>query len=271
MPSTSEKQARFMAACSHGAGYDSCPPAKVSKDFNQADKGTPMMHKAMMARLKNKLALGGSPFNSTQLGPMNIPNMQRQTLPPPPSPGDPTSPIFHMGRPGVVGGGMPPPHGGVVGPSTATPLGPPGGGALGALAGGMGGMNRPPVGAAMPPPPANAPMPGGMGMSGPQMVQNNPGPVAPPMPTSGNTPMGMGGRQNMMQRARGGMINPPTEAMAGPKPGALSSLIGGGMAAQHAGFPGVKKPRVPMPGVLRNINQSINNAKTKLGNIQSRR
>lgn len=39
MPSKSAKQARFMAACSHGALYSSCPPAKVSKEFNQADKG----------------------------------------------------------------------------------------------------------------------------------------------------------------------------------------------------------------------------------------
>ena len=40
MPSTSRKQARFMAACAHGAGYRSCPPSKVSKEFNQADKRT---------------------------------------------------------------------------------------------------------------------------------------------------------------------------------------------------------------------------------------
>ncbi len=39
MPSKSLKQAKFMGACSHGAGYASCPPAKVSKEFNQADKG----------------------------------------------------------------------------------------------------------------------------------------------------------------------------------------------------------------------------------------
>ena len=38
MPSKSKAQARFMAACSHGAGYSNCPPAKVSKEFNQADK-----------------------------------------------------------------------------------------------------------------------------------------------------------------------------------------------------------------------------------------
>lgn len=38
MPSKSKKQAKFMAACSHGAGYDTCPPQKVSKKFNRADK-----------------------------------------------------------------------------------------------------------------------------------------------------------------------------------------------------------------------------------------
>lgn len=43
MPSVSAKQQRFMAACSHGAGYASCPPMRVSKEFNQADaaKGPP--------------------------------------------------------------------------------------------------------------------------------------------------------------------------------------------------------------------------------------
>ena len=39
MPSKSTKQANFMAACAHGAGYANCPPSKVSKEFNQADKG----------------------------------------------------------------------------------------------------------------------------------------------------------------------------------------------------------------------------------------
>lgn len=40
MPSKTKRQARFMAACSHGAGYKSCPPAKVAKEFNKADKRT---------------------------------------------------------------------------------------------------------------------------------------------------------------------------------------------------------------------------------------
>jgi hypothetical protein len=40
MPSKSAKQARFMAACAHGAGYEACPPMRISKEFNQADKGT---------------------------------------------------------------------------------------------------------------------------------------------------------------------------------------------------------------------------------------
>jgi hypothetical protein len=53
--STSEKQARFMAACAHGADYDSCPSDKVSKEFNKADKGTKQLSNAMkeMAPLKS--------------------------------------------------------------------------------------------------------------------------------------------------------------------------------------------------------------------------
>lgn len=43
MPSKTPKQARFFAACAHGAGYSSCPPAKVSKEFNEADKGGSML------------------------------------------------------------------------------------------------------------------------------------------------------------------------------------------------------------------------------------
>jgi hypothetical protein len=40
MPSKTKKQARFMAACANNAGYSSCPPAKVSREFNKADKAT---------------------------------------------------------------------------------------------------------------------------------------------------------------------------------------------------------------------------------------
>ncbi len=43
MPSKSPAQARLMAACAHGAGYKACPPAKVSKEFNQADKGSTLL------------------------------------------------------------------------------------------------------------------------------------------------------------------------------------------------------------------------------------
>jgi hypothetical protein len=57
MPSSTPKQARFMAACAHGAGYGSCPPAKVSKEFNQADKGTSIFRKA--APMKGKPSMGG--------------------------------------------------------------------------------------------------------------------------------------------------------------------------------------------------------------------
>ena len=48
MPSKSKKQARFMAACAHDAGYASCPPKKVSKEFNQADKGSTLLRLANM-------------------------------------------------------------------------------------------------------------------------------------------------------------------------------------------------------------------------------
>lgn len=40
MPSKTKKQAKFFAACAHGANYASCPPGKVSKEFNKADKKT---------------------------------------------------------------------------------------------------------------------------------------------------------------------------------------------------------------------------------------
>jgi hypothetical protein len=40
MPSKSPKQARFMAACAHGAKYSSCPPSKIAKEFNKTDTKT---------------------------------------------------------------------------------------------------------------------------------------------------------------------------------------------------------------------------------------
>lgn len=43
MPSKSPKQARLMAACAHGADYKACPPVKVAKEFNRADKGGHML------------------------------------------------------------------------------------------------------------------------------------------------------------------------------------------------------------------------------------
>lgn len=47
MPSVSEKQARLMAACAHGADYESCPPKKVAKEFNKADKETGILKKSV--------------------------------------------------------------------------------------------------------------------------------------------------------------------------------------------------------------------------------
>jgi hypothetical protein len=45
MPSKSKKQAKLMAACAHGAGYKSCPPSKVAKEFNRADAKTGILRK----------------------------------------------------------------------------------------------------------------------------------------------------------------------------------------------------------------------------------
>jgi hypothetical protein len=46
MPSSTPKQARFMAAVAHGFKPDDvkAPPVKVAQEFNQADKGGEMLH-----------------------------------------------------------------------------------------------------------------------------------------------------------------------------------------------------------------------------------
>ena len=47
MPSTSKKQARFMAMCAHSpsGAKKECPPMRVAKEFNLADKGTGILKK----------------------------------------------------------------------------------------------------------------------------------------------------------------------------------------------------------------------------------
>lgn len=47
MPSKTAKQARFMAACAHNPEKmkGKCPPMKVAKEFNKADKGTGILKK----------------------------------------------------------------------------------------------------------------------------------------------------------------------------------------------------------------------------------
>lgn len=54
MPSKSREQARLMAACAHGAGYESCPPAKVAREFNRADKRAGTLRKATSAAKRGK-------------------------------------------------------------------------------------------------------------------------------------------------------------------------------------------------------------------------
>ena len=46
MPSSTRKQAKLMAACSHGAKYKSCPPKSVAKKFNKADQKTGILRKS---------------------------------------------------------------------------------------------------------------------------------------------------------------------------------------------------------------------------------
>jgi hypothetical protein len=46
MPSVSPKQGNLMAACAKGALYKRCPPLKVARDFNRADKGKGILKRA---------------------------------------------------------------------------------------------------------------------------------------------------------------------------------------------------------------------------------
>ena len=52
MPSTSEKQARTMAAAAHDPKFAKKLgiPTKVAKEFNQADKGSHLLKQAMQAK-----------------------------------------------------------------------------------------------------------------------------------------------------------------------------------------------------------------------------
>ena len=52
MSSKTRKQAHLMAARAHGAGYASCPPAKVAREFNQADKDTGILKSNLAKRVR---------------------------------------------------------------------------------------------------------------------------------------------------------------------------------------------------------------------------
>ncbi len=54
MPSTSEAQARLMAAAAHTRGGYGGVPQSVGKEFNQADKGTGLLQRAMADRIRKK-------------------------------------------------------------------------------------------------------------------------------------------------------------------------------------------------------------------------
>jgi hypothetical protein len=244
MPSTTPRQARFMAACAHGAGYESCPPQKVSSEFNQADKGTSMLSRAMR---RKRMQIGG----------LSAPMMNRGPIPPPGSaqPNNLASMLAALRARGGVGGMA-------------------GGFGLGNMLGS--GQIRPPVtgggapiGAMTPPAPmARPPMsgaPGGGlmgGIMGPGMMMGS-GPVPqqpattpqgllpPRMPATQAQPGGVGmlgrlgpmmGRGAMMARGGRSPMMPPGMARPG-LPGSLAprtvsplqSLISAPMAARHRG------------------------------------
>ena len=188
--------------------------------------------------------------------------------------------MSRAGGPGMMGGaGGPPPPTGSPNPVAANPPGatgtpgtpaqpPPGG--VGGIGGALAGLG-PSLGGFR----GGAPTPGGPqprqfgdeAFFG-QLARNNPMMNAPPnMPTYGG-PMN---RFAMMARGGRPMLAPPgippMSPTGGPMgsplplarpPSPLTSLMGQGMAARHAGFPGPRKPRIPLPGQLRNINQMIN-------------
>lgn len=58
MPSTSGKQARFMAMCAHSPqhAYGKCPSHAVASEFNEADKGTSILKTAGRRRSAKKTA-----------------------------------------------------------------------------------------------------------------------------------------------------------------------------------------------------------------------
>jgi hypothetical protein len=248
MPSDTEDQARFMAACAHGAGYESCPPDKVSYEFNQADKGTAMLSNAMKHRIKRPM---GGPVTTGGQSP-NIQALLQalsSQLPPVSAPwgNNPHGPQFNLSQ--LAGPNQ--------GPNSAVPPPPPQSGGIP-----LGGM-QPPGRLLPPPPPALSPL---------GAMRPNPGMMRRPMPMSYpgggiRPPVNPG-----MMRARGGGIAPPGLAPQSPlpPPSPLSSLIGGGMAAMHGGpglAPHMRQPRIPLPGALRNINQTINHARGRLGKL----
>lgn len=278
MPSTTEKQARFMAACHHGAGYESCPPAKVSADFNEADKGTAMLSNAMKHRVKK--AFGG-PLN-TGMQRMNpqimaaLASLRNRTIP-----NRPPTPVMGPAMTRTLSNLMN--TRGTLAPWALPPATPNSQGMTSASAGPLGIPPQPsqpdimptlpPVSSLMPP---QTPSGGALGT-----LRNSPGMMARPMPMPGSAGMGQNTMPNLpayrgpinasSMMARGGGVQPPG---MGPSPlptSPLSSLIGGGMAAMHAGpglAPHMRKPRIPLPGALRNINQTINSSRQRLGQMR---
>lgn len=260
MPSKSESQARFMAACSHGADYPSCPPSKVSTEFNQADKGSALLHNAM----KRRFASGGINVNSNQ------------------------NPYLQMLAARAAGQGMRPgsppqpqmtPQNGV--PQQRPPMAPPQGGALSAA-------GSPGIRPQMPMRPGGMPTPGQQPMQ-PGMPMNSQVPMRPPgmmpnpgmvngqrpgmpgqmpnqmpqvqMPNPPNRPW-MGGIPNgSMGMARGGRthfdLGGPNLASMSPLSSGMSAMHNSGISSSPVAHAHMRMPRIPIADTLRNIDQGL--------------
>jgi hypothetical protein len=65
MPSKSPKQARMMAGAAHNPAFAKKVgvPQSVAQDFNQADKGTPMLSQAMAQKHAKRTAKNASRYS----------------------------------------------------------------------------------------------------------------------------------------------------------------------------------------------------------------
>ena len=77
MPSTSKKQAKFMAAAAHNPAFAKKVgvPTSVAKEFNQADKGKKFKGGGMATKKTKRFAEGGITINQQPAGQTQLPGL----------------------------------------------------------------------------------------------------------------------------------------------------------------------------------------------------